>query len=93
MAGTLQSISNGKARLHYIAGARENEMKAKNYRTRASRMGDIWHSSPIYVGKPRISWINASEKLAESYLAFQKKHIDRAALLLQAVSAWILARI
>ena len=80
MAGALQSTSNGKARLDYIAGDRENEMKGKNFRVRASRMSDIWHSSPVYVGKPRLSWINASAKLSSSYLAFQKKQVKRDAM-------------
>ena len=80
MAGALQSTSNGKARLDYIAGDRENEMKGKNFRVRASRMSDIWHSSPVYVGKPRLSWINASAKLSSSYLAFQKKQVTRDAM-------------
>ena len=80
MAGTLQSTSNGKARLNYIAGDRGNEMKGKNFRVRASRMSDIWHSSPVYVGKPRLSWISASAKLGSSYLAFQKKQVKRDAM-------------
>ena len=80
MAGTLQSISNGKARLNYIAGDRENEMKGKNFRTRASRMSDIWHSSPVYVSKPGPSSTSASSKLGSSYLAFRKKQAKRDAM-------------
>jgi len=47
---------------------------------RASRMSDIWHSSPVYVGKPRLSWISASAKFGSSYRAFQKKQVKRDAM-------------
>ena len=59
--GTLGSVSDGQARLAYLRGDRSNEGAGKDFRVRASRMGDVWHSGPIYVGKPNISWLKRIE--------------------------------
>ncbi len=45
------------ARLNYIRGDRTNEgSDSGDYRTRDSRLGDIVHSTPVYVGEPIVGW-------------------------------------
>ena len=46
----------GEYRLDFIRGDRSNEGKGYNFRTRGSRLGDIIHSSPVYVGEPAMGW-------------------------------------
>ena len=50
------NVSKGTARLEYLRGDRSNEGKGFGFRVRGSALGDIWHSSAIYVGKPGQSW-------------------------------------
>jgi len=45
-----------EARLDYIRGDRSNEGTGYFFRTRESRLGDIVHSTPVYVGKPALQW-------------------------------------
>ena len=54
--GSRGSVSKGTARLEYLRGDRSNEGKGFGFRVRGSALGDIWHSSAIYVGKPGQSW-------------------------------------
>ena len=72
--GTLGSISDGQARLAYLRGDRSNEGAGKRFRDRASPMGDVWHSGPVYVGKPNIPWLARIEggKPYASYQITQK---------------------
>lgn len=51
-AGT--SDSQGAQRLNFIRGARAGE--GITFRNRSSVLGDIVHSTPVYVGKPRLAW-------------------------------------
>ncbi len=46
------------ARLNFIRGDRSNEggSGSFDFRERGSRLGDIVHSTPVYVGKPNLSW-------------------------------------
>lgn len=44
----------GAQRLNYIRGARTGE--GTTFRNRASVLGDIVHSTPVFVGKPRLAW-------------------------------------
>lgn len=46
---------NGQAGLDFIRGDRSNEGSGK-FRVRGSILGDIVHSSPVFVGKPNIGW-------------------------------------
>ena len=47
---------------NYIRGVRTDEgTSATDYRTRGSRLGDIVNSTPIFVGKPEMSWPEFSE--------------------------------
>ncbi len=48
--------TNAQARLNYIRGDRSNEGTGLNFRVRDSRLGDIVHSAPVYVGRPQLSW-------------------------------------
>lgn len=54
--GNLDSDAIGQERLNYIRGSRSNEAKKLNFRKRSSRLGDIIHSAPVYVGKPQLGW-------------------------------------
>ena len=54
--GSRGNVSKGTARLEYLRGDRSHEGKGFGFRTRGSALGDIWHSSAIYVGKPGQSW-------------------------------------
>ena len=48
--------------LDFIRGDRTKEgLGATDYRTRGSRLGDIVNSTPIFVGKPEMSWPEFSE--------------------------------
>ncbi len=47
---------DGEKRLDYIRGDRSNEGKGENYRIRTNRLGDIVHSTPVFVGSPDIGW-------------------------------------
>ena len=55
-AGGLDSDTIGQARLSYIRGDRSNESSGYNFRSRSSRLGDIVHSNPVYVGTPSMDW-------------------------------------
>ena len=74
--GTRGSVAYGKARLAYLRGNQSNEGKGKNFRVRASRMGDVWHSGPIYVGNPDISWLGRI-KGGKPYSSYQKSQKGR----------------
>ena len=54
--GARGAVSKGKARLEYLRGDRTHEAAGLGFRVRGSALGDIWHSSAIYVGKPGQSW-------------------------------------
>ncbi|MDX1634645.1 MAG: PilC/PilY family type IV pilus protein [Marinobacter sp.] len=45
-----------EARLDYLRGDRSREGGAGGLRPRASRLGDIVHSSPVFVAEPRMGW-------------------------------------
>ena len=48
---------DAQALLDYIRGDQTNEGSGANqYRTRASRLGDIVNSTPLYIGKPAMNW-------------------------------------
>jgi len=78
-AGTLGSVGDGQARLDYLRGDQSNEGTGKNFRVRASRMGDVWHSAPIYVGDPNITWL-ARIKEGRPYSTYQKSQKGRAGM-------------
>ncbi|MBI5462895.1 MAG: hypothetical protein HY941_11990 [Gammaproteobacteria bacterium] len=71
-AGTLDNEATGMARLGFLRGDRNcetgstsgtcsytdgtNTFNSKTLRARASRLGDIIHSTPVYVGAPSLDW-------------------------------------
>lgn len=73
-SGTMENEANGKARLDFIRGARGceagnsgacsytdgiNTFSTRQFRYRQSRLGDIVHSTPVYVGAPWGRWPDA----------------------------------
>lgn len=48
--------SKGADRLAYLRGDRSNENTGLQFRPRASVLGDITHSNPVYVGKPDLRY-------------------------------------
>ncbi len=59
-AGGTDADAKAQARLNYIRGDRTNEGSGYNFRTRSSRLGDIVHSNPVYVGEPSMAWPDSS---------------------------------
>lgn len=54
--GSTDNDANAEKRLDYIRGDRTNEGTGLNFRVRDSRLGDIVHSAPVYVGRPQLAW-------------------------------------
>ncbi|WP_158253762.1 pilus assembly protein [Chromobacterium alticapitis] len=91
---TLNSDSNGQARLSYLRGSRSNEVNSQGvglFRARNSVLGDIINSSPVWVGAPQNKYPNAwTDKLypsatmqentsnAQTYGAYQSTNATRA---------------
>ncbi len=50
------STAIGKARLGYLRGERSNEKGGWGFRERESLLGDIIHSSAVFIGKPSLKW-------------------------------------
>lgn len=82
-AGTVDGRAND--RVNYLRGERSGEtLDSTGFRTRTSRLGDIIHSSPTYVGKPQLINMDNLEGLTEgaanSYETFKSAKSDRKAL-------------
>jgi len=59
--GGTDSATEGQARLNYLRGDRSNEGKnGYKFRARGAVLGDIVHSSAIYVGAPGLNWPNTA---------------------------------
>ena len=71
--------SNGSARLDFIRGDRSNEGTGLNFRSRASRMGDIAHSQAKFVGKPEDPWPDGGQfpSGSDAYSAFKSSQSTR----------------
>ncbi len=54
--GGTDSDTIAQARLNYVRGSRADEGAGNNFRVRSSRLGDMVHSSPVFVGKPELGW-------------------------------------
>lgn len=60
-SGGVDSEAIGQTRLNYLRGDRSNEgASGANFRVRASRLGDIVNSNPVYVGKPEHNYPSAA---------------------------------
>ncbi|MEE8364660.1 MAG: PilC/PilY family type IV pilus protein, partial [Gammaproteobacteria bacterium] len=57
-AGSADTIASGigQARLDYIRGDRSNEGTGFAFRERASLLGDLVNSGPVFVGAPNLDW-------------------------------------
>jgi type IV pilus assembly protein PilY1 len=58
--GTQSNDVMAIARLNYVRGDRTNEGSGYQFRPRTSRLGDIIHSNPVYVGEPQMRWPSES---------------------------------
>jgi len=76
------STDIGKARLRYVRGERTNEGKGWDFRQRKSLLGDIIHSSAVYVGKPSLNWPSGGGFPGgdNAYSAFAKDKRNRRAV-------------
>ncbi len=54
-SGTLDT--RGQQRLEYLRGSRSGE--GQEFRNRANVLGDIVHSTPLFVGDPKLAWPDA----------------------------------
>ncbi|MFB4205092.1 Type IV pilus biogenesis factor PilY1 [wastewater metagenome] len=55
--GSEGSVTSGQKRLAFLRGDRSSEEdNGGSFRDRGSRLGDIIHSAPVYVGDPELSW-------------------------------------
>jgi len=68
-AGTLADV------VAYLRGDRSNEKPGGDFRARGSRLGDIVHSTPAYVGKPASNWPRTGTY--DGYSAFVSDKSDR----------------
>lgn len=77
--GEVDSDAIAQARLEYIRGARNQEGTGYNFRERATRLGDIVHSSPVFVSKPILRWPDEFpvNNPAVSYSTFKEANEDR----------------
>lgn len=66
---TVASDTVAQARLAYIIGDQSNEGGGFNFRPRMSRMGDIIHSSPIFVGNKGVGYSDSAAAAAYSTFA------------------------
>ena len=55
-AGGTDVAAIGAARLDYIRGDRSNEGMGFGFRERASLLGDLVNSGPVFVGAPNLAW-------------------------------------
>lgn len=69
------SDADGLARLKYILG--DTSQDGTTFRARASVLGDIIHSSPVYVGKPSMGWPN-SDPFGSANSRYSKFRSDKA---------------
>lgn len=70
----------GEARLSYIQGNKVTSAEGVAFRERASRLGAIVNSAPVYVGEPNYIWPDQTKFGADPYSAFKtsKKNRDAA---------------
>ncbi len=77
---TSADLAIAKARLDFLRGDRSNEGTGQNFRTRNSRLGDIVHAGPVYIGKPELNWPDAAPfptTTGYKYSDFKAAHASR----------------
>ncbi|RMD78608.1 MAG: hypothetical protein D6809_05470, partial [Gammaproteobacteria bacterium] len=68
----------GRARLAYLRGARDQEGSGHGFRVRRSRLGDIVHATPVFVGAPELDWPDEPPfPTATPYSAFRQAMAQR----------------
>ncbi|NOX10047.1 MAG: hypothetical protein GXP22_11305 [Gammaproteobacteria bacterium] len=83
-AGGTDSNVIGEARLDFIRGDRSNEGSGLGFRMRSSRLGDIIHSAPVFVGEPEVNWPDDSPFPSSSggqYSDFKTTYATRAGVI------------
>jgi len=74
------AVDDGKVseRIDFLRGDRSNEgTEEGQFRERASRLGDIVNSTPVYVGAPNAGWKDASFPGNSTYEDFKSDNKDR----------------
>jgi type IV pilus assembly protein PilY1 len=72
--------SQGQARLQYLRGSEANEgVNGNGYRARATKLGDIVDSSPVYVGDPAFNHPDTLE--SQPYSSFRSSVSGRPAMI------------
>jgi type IV pilus assembly protein PilY1 len=82
-AGGTDADAVGQNRLNFIRGDRSNEA-AGNLRIRASRMGDIVQSNPVYVGVPQLGYPDTApfpSAVGETYSDYKAAQANRAGVI------------
>jgi len=67
--GLVDNDGEGAARLDYLRGDTSNVSGGNGYRTRSSKLGDLVHSSPFFVGAPAFPYPDSLE--TAPYSAFR----------------------
>lgn len=73
--------NEGQARIDYLRGDRSNESQGLFFRDRTNVLGDIVHSNPVYVGKPRSGYPNTAAFGDGQYSAFVSTNENRAGII------------
>jgi type IV pilus assembly protein PilY1 len=70
----------GQNKLNYLRGSETDEgINGLKFRARATKLGDIVNSSPIFIGEPLFNYPDGLE--SQSYASFKSAHSGRAAML------------
>lgn len=98
-SGGSDNEATGMARLGHLRGDRgcesgstascsysdgTNTYTARGLRPRGSRLGDIVHSSPVFVGEPELNWPNVApfpSSSGSTYYDFQQNNLNRTGVL------------
>ena len=78
-SGGVDSNTIGQNRLNFLRGDRSNE-GAGNLRIRGSRLGDIVHANPVYVGMPQLNYPDTApfpSALGETYSDYKTNQAAR----------------
>ena len=73
----------GEQRLAYLRGSKADEglNNGNEYRSRASTLGDIVGSAPVFVGEPGFNYPNNLEAAGETYAAFKTRVAPRKSMI------------
>lgn len=73
--------NRGRARLEYLRGRRDGEARLSGFRIRATVLGDIVHSDPLFIGPPAFpESIGATPAEQSAYVTFRRSHASRAGM-------------